>query len=107
MGGDACARYWSDVDYFGREEEIVRSLPLLSEPFVCRCAAVSHVTPDLVPILRHDGHTLDATLLSLSCLTRDAPSTGAVEREDGEDKKQNKNDRRTLHLLLGGEKIYT
>jgi hypothetical protein len=57
-----------------------------------------------VPILRLDGHTLDATLLSLSRLTRDTPSTGAVEREDGEDKKQNKNDRGTLHLLKG-EKI--
>jgi len=82
MGGDACARYWSDVDYFGWQEEI---------------------TPSVL-ILRHDGHTLDATLLSLSRLTRDAPSTGAVEREDGEDKKQNKNDRGTLHLLKG-EKI--
>jgi hypothetical protein len=84
MGGDACARYWSNVDYFGWEEEI---------------------TP-LVPILRHNRHPANLTLLSLGRLTRDAPSTGAVEREDGEDKKQNKNDRGTLHLLKG-EKIYT
>ena len=60
---------------------------------------------NLIPILRHDGHTLDATLLSLSRLTWDAPNTGAAHREDGEDNQQNKNDRRALHLLLRGEKF--
>jgi hypothetical protein len=54
---------------------------------------------NLIPILRHDGHTLDATLLSLGRLARNTSSTGTVERENGEDKQQNKNDGGTLHLL--------
>jgi len=59
----------------------------------------------LIPILRHDGHTLDATLLSLGRLTWDASNTCAVEREDGEDEQQNKNDGGALHLIIRGEKI--
>ena len=59
----------------------------------------------LIPIFSHDGHTLDATLLSLGRRTWDAQSTGAAEREDGEDEQQNKNNGGALHLLLGGEKI--
>ena len=76
MGGDACARYWSHVDYFGWKK-----------------------TGSIV--LRHDGHTLDATLLSLGRRAWGAPNTRAVVREDGEDNQQNKNDGRTLHLILG------
>jgi hypothetical protein len=56
-------------------------------------------------VLHYDRHTFDATLLSLSRLTRDTSNTGTAEREDGKDKQQNKNDRSTLHLLRG-EKIY-
>jgi len=56
-------------------------------------------------VLRHDGHTLDATLLRLGRLTWGAPNTRAVECEDGEDEQQNKNDGRALHLILGCEKI--
>jgi len=58
----------------------------------------------LVPILRHDRHTLDATLLSLGRRAWGAPNTRAVVREDGEDEQQNKNDRRAFHLILGCEK---
>jgi len=60
-----------------------------------------------VPILCLDGHTLDATLLRLCRRAWDTSSADAAHREDGEDNQQNKNDRRALHLLLGGEKIYT
>jgi len=59
----------------------------------------------LIPILSHHGHTLDATLLSLGRRAWDTSSAGAAEREDGEDKQQNKNDRGALHLILRGEKI--
>jgi len=60
---------------------------------------------NLVPIICHDGPTLDATLLRLGRRAWGAPDTGTVERENGEDEQQNKNDGRALHLLLGGEKI--
>ena len=56
----------------------------------------------LVPILRHDGDTLDATLFSLGRRAWDTSSADAAECEDGEDEQQNKNE---LHLLLGCEKI--
>jgi len=57
-----------------------------------------------VPILCHDGHTLDATLLRLSRCAWDTSSADAAHREDGEDNQQNKNNGGALHLLIG-EKI--
>jgi len=60
-----------------------------------------HYVMNLVPILRHDGDTLDATLLRLGRRAWGAPNTRAVVREDGEDEQQNKNDGRALHLILG------
>ena len=60
-----------------------------------------HYAMNLVPILRHDGHTLDATLLRLGRCAWGAPNTRAVVSEDGEDEQQNKNDGRALHLILG------
>jgi len=56
---------------------------------------------NLIAILRHDGDTLDATLLRLGRRAWGAPNTRAIVREDGEDEQQNKNDGRTLHLILG------
>ena len=63
-----------------------------------------HYVMNLVPVLRHQGHTLDATLLRLGRRAWDTSSADAAECEEGEDNQQNKNDRRALHLLIG-EKI--
>ena len=98
MGCDDCIGYRVDVDYFGWEEEITRPVE--------HCHIPASWARPLISILRHDGHTLNATLLSLSRLTWDAPNAGAAHREDGEDEQQNKNDGGALHLLLRGEKIY-
>ena len=57
-----------------------------------------------VPILCHDGHTLDATLLRLGRRAWDTSSADAAECEEGEDNQQNKNNGGALHLLIG-EKI--
>ena len=49
------------------------------------CSRVHLLYKENLKVLHDDGHTLDATLLSLGRRAWDAPNTGAVECEDGED----------------------